>query len=541
MAGRIPQYERQIAAQANRRVVDIPVANYDTGEGRTLKQVGEAVGEFGRRINDAQRDEQLARADRTIREKLDRLKLDIENDRETPDEKLEEKFSTEAQKIVDETGKIIGSEPVRKLWNERALGFKADGGIWANKLGRTRQVDKVRAGHVETANQLDQQVGDPSVSAETFAANLAGEKALIARNAQRGFYSEEQARELTTRLDNVAVKDRMARTSSAVENLLLQGDTTGAEMLVAEFDGNGAQREALKKLKEGVERDIKAKANQAEAEKRKAEILASNAFEMDVLGGKAGYAQLQAKVEKGEISVNDQPALFRAIRAENDRKENEAKQAKMSAEMKAMLADRSADYRLGFDAFSTSNPAQFMGGYDKWNEQYRAFYDRMTPDDQRAIDRKQIEMAQTGQTASAAKMVYGLLEEEAKRVVPDWSIGSTAKGAPKQGAEFAGKLYAAAEQIAAQNGGGKDLTVDQVRSAVARALDAYQPGKWDNLPTNIYDNEADKVNARLQAGLDPAYDYQAEQQIRDAYYEKYGRSIPDAELKAYYAAAKGGK
>lgn len=538
MAGRIPQYERQLSAQANRRVVNIPVANYDTGEGRAIQQAGEALGEFGRRINDAQRDEQLARADRTVREKLDRLKLDLENDQQTPDDKLEEKFSTEAQKIVDETGKIIGSEPVRKLWNERALGMKADGGVWANKLGRSRQVDKIRAGHVETANALDKQVGDLGVAPETFAASIAGEKAVIARNVERGFYSKEIGADLSARLDALAVKDRFARTRAEVERLVGAGQSEDAKKLIDDFGGDVEQGRALRQAREAAEADVRAAANRAEKAKRDAEIVASNTFEMGLLKGVPGhnYRDLDQLVDKGVISINDAPSLRRSIRAEHDRAEAEAKAAKLSAEQKAFLADRSADYRLVFDAYSMTAPAMFLGGYDTWSDDLRQRYDLMVPDDQRAIDRKLIEMSQEGQTASAAKQVYGALVDEAKRVVPDWRIGSDAKDAPNEGAEFAGKLAKVAEEIS-QDNGGKPLTVQQVRDAVARALDAYEPGKWSQLPTNL----GDAINARIQAGVSPDYDYDAEEMIFDEFRKTNGRAPTQAELEAAYNAVKGGK
>lgn len=539
----LPQVEQQLTPNPSRRVIDGVRAPVNDSVGKAVMQLGDEFTEIAGRVQKSNDDREMITADRIARERLDRLKFDLEhNEPETPDAAIKDRWRQESTQIITEAAAGLTNGQARSLWTERAKGWQADGAIWSETLGLKRSVDRARGAHITAEADLEKKAGDLAISHETFAASIAGQKAAILRDTERGIFDKATAAERVAALDKVLEKDRFSRARAEVERLVTAGKADDAKKLIDDFGGDVEQGRALRQAREGAEQDVRAAANRAEKEKRDAEILASNTFEMGLLKGEAGhsYRDLDRMVETGVISLNDAPQLRRSIRAEQDRAKAEAESSKLSSAQKEYMKDRSSDYRLVFDAVSMTDPAGFLQGYDKWDDSLKARYNVMTPDDQRAVDRKLLEMSVKGQTSGATKEYYDVLLAEAKRVVPDFEIGSTAKKADPRGKEFAGKLARAAETIS-KEGGGTPLTVQQARDVVARALANYEPGKWDNLATNQADNPNSTVNARLRAAVDPNYDYQAEQQIRDAYYEKFGRSIPDDELKRYYAAAKAGK
>ncbi len=528
------------AAQNTRGVVDIPVPDFSgqKAAAQALGEVGKTMLEFGNRLQEAETDRKIVTATNNTRSELDKARRAVLEDPNVKPEEYETHYQKLSDEIIKRNGAPIAGSGARAqaIWAQHTGDWQLSGTIQMRDATRRKQIETATAEVIATNASTLKQVGDLSLSAETVAENLAAQKDLNERQVMAGTLGKDDAVRLNLELDQGLQKDKLFRARDSVERLTMAGDDTGAEMMIAEFAGSAEEQKALKQAREATQQDMRAEKSRLEAEQRKAELKVANAFEMDVLQGNVGFKDLQAAVDKGEISINDQPALYRSIRAEQDRKKAEAAQSKMSAEMKAFITDRSADYKLVLDAFSMSAPAQFIGGYDNWSPQLKSFYDQMTPDDQRAVDRKQIEMGAAGQTASEAKTVYGALVDEAKRVVPDWRIGSDAKDAPKDGVAFAGKLYQVAEEISKQNGG-KPLTIPQVRDAVARALDAYDPGKFGQMPTNL----GDDINARVQAGVSPDYDYAAEELIFDEFRKANGRAPTPAEVQAAYKAVKGGK
>ena len=102
MPGRIPQYDAQVAAQADRRVISTPVLNQDVGEGDALRAVGGAIDagvELAVKLETANQDRQITTADRVAREKLDRLKFDLENTSpDVADEDLKKRYQERLRK-----------------------------------------------------------------------------------------------------------------------------------------------------------------------------------------------------------------------------------------------------------------------------------------------------------------------------------------------------------------------------------------------------------------------------------------------------------
>ena len=531
----LPQVEQQLTPNPSRRVIDGVRAPVNDSVGKAVMQLGDEFTEIAGRVQKSNDDREMITADRIARERLDRLKFDLEhNEPETPDAAIKDRWRQESTQIITEAAAGLTNGQARSLWTERAKGWQADGAIWSETLGLKRSVDRARGAHITAEADLEKKAGDLAISHETFAASIAGQKAAILRDTERGIFDKATAAERVAALDKVLEKDRFSRARAEVERLVTAGKADDAKKLIDDFGGDVEQGRALRQAREGAEADVRAAAAKAETEKRKAEVIVANQFEMGILKGEPGhsYRDLDTMVEKGVISINDKPALWRAKRAEDDRKEAEAKQAKLSAAEKAALINRSKDFKLMFDAYSGDYPSAFMGGKGSWPEALRQRYELMTPDDQRAIDALSLDMQTKGKAASETNTVYNLLIDEADRAVPDWKLGSKAdaKKRPTESLEFAGVLRGFAE-VTANTLGGKTPTNDQIRDVVARALQSYRPDKYGQLPGA----------AALSAKINPGYDYGAEELIRDEFYKTNGRSPTEAELKSAYQAVTGGK
>lgn len=143
------RYESQVAAQANRRIIDQPTVTPDTAVGDALQGIGKATFEIATRIKQSQTDQEIVKAERVAKEKLDRLKFDIEQTpSDTPDEDLTALWSQQSDDIIKEASAGIGATKARELWSERAKGWQGEGDLWTRDLGRKRGVDRVRAVHV---------------------------------------------------------------------------------------------------------------------------------------------------------------------------------------------------------------------------------------------------------------------------------------------------------------------------------------------------------------------------------------------------------
>lgn len=544
MAGRIPQYERQVAAQADRRVISTPVLNQDVGEGDALRAIGGAINEgveLAVRLEKANQDRQITTADRVAREKLDRLKFDLENTSpDVPDEDLKKRYQEQSEAAIQEAGRTIANSRARDIFTERAKGYQSEGALWTDRQALKRGVDRTRAGHVTAITEIEAKAGDVTIKRETVLTDIAGEKAAVERARQMGVYTQEQAAELNAKLDGVAVKDYKIRWSAGVVSTARAGDFETAEKMVAEEKTiSSAEREDALSA-------IQRERTKQEKEKAEGQRALANAMEVDILDGRVTRSQIDEAVALGTINPNDQPVLIRSLRAEEARRRAEAEQARMTAAERKAMEERSEDVRFVFEAMADMSPSKFLTGPDGWSETERKYYSLMTPADQRAVDRKLLDMQLGGQTTTAAGSVYSALVDEAKRIVPEWQLSSDAKNLDENSLPFRGALRKAAEQIAKEKGG-KPLTVDEARDAVARALRSYQPDKWMGLPTNqrdIYLENPGAASFKTEAGIMAtdggsrfAYDEGANirNEIRAEWIKAKGKPPTKAELDAEYA------
>lgn len=321
-----------------------------------------------------------------------------------------------------------------------------------------------------------------------------------------------------------------------VRGFAKQGKFAEAEALVTDAAAqlDPTQRRAFESVIEDAKNDIERERLKQEKERAESQRLEGNRAEMLILDGQLNRSGIDALVSSGKVSENDKPALVRALRAEDDRRRAEAEQARMSAAERKAMEERSEDMKFIFEAMADMSPSKFLTGPDGWSETEKKYYSLMTPADQRAVDRKLLDMQISGVTTTAAGSVYSALVDEAKRIVPEWQLSSDAKNLDQNSLPFRGVLRAAAEQIA-QEKGGKPLTVDEARDAVARALRSYQPDKWMGLPTNDRDAWMDR------AGAAAPYDEDANirNEIRAEWIKAKGKPPTKAELDAEFARVVG--
>lgn len=530
------------AAQNTRGVVDIPIPDFSgqRAGAEALDSVGKAMLEFGNKLQKEKEDHELVKADADMRVRMDKARQHIELDPETPDAALPQRWKQESELIIKEVGGGISSSRARELWEIRARGVQGEGDVWSQNLLRKRQVDKVGGAYITMASEAEEMAGDPSISPETYASKLDGLRALTAQHLAGGFIGDEEAAKRVALLESYAVKDVKMRWSAGVLAVARTGDFDGAEKMIDDAKGlSVAEREsALSSV--GRERNLQ------EKEKADNQRAMGNAMEVDILDGRVTRSQIDEAVALGTVNPNDAPVLIRALRAEDDRRRAEAEQARMTAAERKAMEERSENVKFVFEAMADMSPSKFLTGPDGWSETERKYYSLMTPADQRAIDRKLLDMQVSGQTTTAAGSVYSALVDEAKRIVPEWQLSSDAKNLDENSLPFRGALRAAAEQIA-KDKGGKPLTVDEARDAVARALRTYQPDKWLNLPTNqrdVYLENPGAASFKTEAGIMAtdggsrfAYDEGANirNEIRSEFIRTKRREPTKAELDAEYA------
>jgi len=504
-------------AQQTRGVVDVPVPD-TSGEkaaGRAMVEVGSKLYEFGAKIQQAQVDRQVVAASRKTREDLDRAYRDLEQAGDLDPTQFEKLYRETSDKIISENAKAVPGGG-RAMWEERARNWQSDGVIQSRNLTRTRQLEAARANLINENAAVGKQVGDLSLSEATVEASILGQRGLIDRQVREGFLGKDDGARLIAELDTYLQKDKLFRARDSVERLTMAGDDVGAETMIAEFKGTAEEQKALSQAREAAQQDMRAETSRQEAERRKAEIKASNEFEMGVLTEGYGYKQLQSAVDRGEISINDQPALYRSIRAEQDRKKAEAAAAKLTEAEKNEWKAWSQKTSFELESSATMTAAEFMRDPTQWEPDLYERYQNLTPEDQRALNKKRLAMRETGRTTPEIDRIENRLLDEAKRIAPsDWKIGSTGQNKSTQARELAGFLREAATGMAPETGG-RDLTPEQLRSAAALAIGRVTGGenlpvvqweKWSadaDVPTlgNIYSNSVDR--RRRDGVSDPA-------------------------------------
>ena len=531
------------AAQNTRGVVDIPIPDFSgqRAGAEALDSVGKAMLEFGNKLQKEKEDHELVKADADMRVRMDKARQHIELDPETPDAALPQRWKQESEAIIKEVGGGISSSRARELWEIRARGVQGEGDVWSQNLLRKRQVDKVGGAYITMASEAEEMAGDPSISPETYASKLDGLRALTAQHLAGGFIGDEEAAKRVALLESYAVKDVKMRWSADVLAVARTGDFDGAEKMIAGAKGlSVAEREdALS----GVGRER----NRFKVEQAERWGINDANFQVGILEGKNGYQHIDDAIANGDLNPATRDTLYRAKRAEDDRREAEAAQSALSKAQKLDAEEASKDARFILDAFALTNESMFLSGYDKWPTPYQNAFDAMTGDGKRAVLLKTLEQPK-GDRASAARETLNTLLDEAKRVVPEWKLGSDADPAklPKDAIPFKGELLKVAERIAKAKDG-KPLTVDEARDAVARALREYQPDKWMNLPTNqrdVYLENPGAASFKTEAGIMAtdggsrfAYDEGANirNEIRSEFIRTKRREPTKAELDAEYA------
>lgn len=515
-------------AQQTRGVVNVPVPD-TSGEkaaGRAQVEIGSKLFEFGQKLHQAQVDREVVNASRKTRDELDRAYRGLAESGDDPTT-FEQRYQEATNKIIAENAKLVPNS-ARELWSQRAKDWQLEGTFQTRSLVRTKQLEGARANLITDNETVLKQVGDLSLSRETVVANLTAQKGLNDRHVADGVSGKDDAARLNAVIDNGLQKDLLIRTRDSVEKLTMAGDDVGAETMIAEFDGTAEEQKALKQAREATQQDMRAAQNRAKADQREAEIKAANTFEMDVLKGNVGFRDLQAAVDRGDISINDQPALYRSIRAEADRRKTEAAAAnKLTDAEKEEWKTWSQTAMYSLQSSATMTPAQFMLDPEtQWDPQLYEIYKHMTPEDQRQLDRSRLEMRETGKTANEVDRIENMLVDEAKRIAPaNWEVGSGKTKKTAQSVELAGYLRQAAAEMAPETGGAK-LTPEQVRSAAALAVGRMKEGK--NLPVVQWETYAyDFANS---SDIDKG----AYSESFAAFQKQYGRAPTPAEARAAY-------
>lgn len=502
---RIPTVEQQLGFEPSKRVVEGIRTPVDDGIAQGLMKLGQAGVEIAGRIQKATLDHELVKADTDLRVRLDKARQAIELDAETPDVAIPQRWKQESDKIIGEVGGTISSGRARELWTTRARGVQAEGDTWSANLQRTRQVDKVRAGYVTMAAEAEAMAGDQSISPETYATKLDGLRALNASQMASGFVDKEEGAKRQAQLDGLRAKDNQIRLSDAAEALVRAGDEVGAKELLDSV-GDAATRKLVEASIKSTKNEIEAERAKAEKEVREAQIKFSNELEVGVLKGEIrSEKDIQAAVNQGQIHVNDQPALIRALREEQNRRKIEAERAtKLTPEQAAELKERSQNALAYFKGMANDSRTAsfFMKDRTEWSEQDRLIFEGMDGDSQRAVLSLQVEKKTAGGTQDAVSKVYADLMTEAKRWAPkEWMLGGESVDAKKrkENADMTAMIWKLAEKLAPEVGA-NPLQQKQAQAHVAQAFSNYDPKRtWINIPAVSEAASKDRLNAIGQA------------------------------------------
>lgn len=451
-----------------------------------------------------------------------------------------------AQLAIDmQNGRVAGSDYVRDLEKERQ---KLKSEVWATVPKRIQGSTQAQANwnDIWTSSEISSQRTAVAWQAEqetkfakrTLDEGLANMAAIVevdpdsaARQLDiwgKGLPTYAGLLDAET-LADAQTKGTQVILQGAVRGLSKQGRFDEAEKLVTQAAGklDPQQRKAFESVIEDARNDIRREQERQDTERNKAQRLAGNRFEADVIDGKVNRTMLDERVKSGEISENDKPTLMRALRAEDDRRKAAAAESKLNASEKAEWTTWSERASLTLQSSGTMTPAQFMSDTSQWPKEYQEIYRHLTPDDQRGIIRKQIEMRETGKTFNEVDRIEAMLLDEAKRIAPtEWKVGSQAANKTSQAVELAGFLRQAAQRMAPEVAGTK-LTPDQVRDATALALGQIKGA--ENLPVVTWS----KFRADL-GSADNTMDQATYNEAFEAFRKQYGRDPSMAEARAAY-------
>lgn len=489
------RYESQVAAQANRRVIDQPTFAADTSMGDAIQNVGKVGLEIAGRMQKAKTDGEIIKAEIDARTRLDRLKLDLEADAETPDEAIPVRWRQESEAILKEAAGAISSESARTLWSERAKGWQGEGENWSVGLQRRRQVGKLRAGFLGMAAEAEALAGDASITADAYAVRLDAMRALNAQQVAGGIVDPETSAKREADLAALAGKDRALRWNAEVGALADQGQFDAANALVAEGDKAGIPRAYVEDAKSAI---TSAK-NRIEKERNERMNVNDANFQVDVMAGKKGYRHVDEAIARGELDPSRRDTLYRVVREEEDRRKREAEESKLSAADRAKLEQNSKDNLLAFELLAQDSPANFMADPAQWSDAYKQAYGEMTPGDQRAVLKMHNEMRINGRSANTYASVLGDVMAEAKRFAPSLMD----EKANKDGyVKLQGILFDMTKKLAVDSGG-KPITAEQARKTVLQALGSYDSKKYGagvnlalNFDADLYRRVVEQMTAK---------------------------------------------
>jgi hypothetical protein len=502
------RYQSQVAAQANRRIIETPQTQADTSIGDALQHVGKVALEIQERIQKSQQDQQILKAERETKTRLDKLKYDLEADAETPSSALPVRYRQESDAIIKEMAAGITSETARNMWTERAKGWQGEGENWTLGLKRKRDVDGVRAGYVTTLADIEKKAGDTTISAETFKEILDGGIVGVRNGIASGMIAADIGAEYEARLQGYRTKDLDLRTVQNVDALIAQGRVAEARSQFmanykdmspetrAKMDaGLKASEQDFAVVTKGDEIWDKANGDFGKAIKLAAEE--KDPATRIKLETRLGQKQTQAKVAEDarQDGLQDQlwkhvvnggtimsasavvrgaidPSRMGAIRAYESARDTESG---MTAAQKAQVEQASNVAKYGFEWLSRQNPRAFMEGFNSWPADYQTAYKAMTPADQLSIMGKRDTMVQTGVTSDAIDKVMQDVVKDAQRAAP--SLMSTEKANASAKFTFEGILYKNAKTLS-QMQGGVAISPEMARKIVLQSMAEYDQKKF---------------------------------------------------------------
>lgn len=547
---KIPNYEQQGDFRPSGRIVQGVRTPADDGIARGVQKLGQATLEVAGRIQQANLDQELVKAETDLRVRMDKARQAIELDPETPDVAIPKRWQQESEAIIGEIGGTISSGRARELWTIRARGLQAEGDTWSVNLQRKRQVDGVRAGFVAMASEAEAQAGDMSISEETYAAKVDALRALNDTQVAGGFVDKEEGARRQAVLENLALKDRTMRWSANIDALVKAGRMAEAE----EVFSVGAARvdpATRQRMREGLDASKQEYAAVEQRDAIWAEAKGDYGKALQ-LAGRIKDAPLRLKVEAG---LNQKLAQTEAARQQG----KETAQRSLWGHMLAggtianappsVLAategaidfarayENARDREAGMDAATlkeftlyssrvrnmlesgvTMPPNVFMSDPSSWRSDHRQFFESLSAADQTAIHEKRENMRDKGTDVTEVDRVEKALWSEIMRIAPkSWRLDDTRTDSAMK-VELTSVIRQQATKVA-QDMGGAPIKLDDIRAYAALALGQTNEGmkldytRWNKFSSNFRPD----ASGAYPYDRDPA-DWAAAEQIATQWY-----------------------
>lgn len=500
----IPTYESNMAAQANKRIIEQPTFAPDNSMGNALLKVADVGTEIALRVEKANTDREVITANRLAQEQIEKAKFDLEQDQTIADDQIQPTLRKTAETILSKTAEGISSARAREMWSEQAKGsLLLEGDDWARKQQLRRGADRARGSHVAAISSLDAKAGDLTLPAETFGKFIQDERSSITRNMERGVIDREQAARLNADLDNLARKDFTIRWSSNIDEDVKNGNIAEAKAKLAAGAGK-VDGETWSKMKTGLDAsekdfEVVSKGDQywEQAKGDYGAYLKLTAKEKDPdlrlkLEQRGGQKLQQSKaaedarqdglqermwahVQGGGTIMNAPPSLrasidpnrLSSIRAFESARDEEKGLTGPALAVKKLQSASISNILQSRDAMP---PEVFMNDPGTWSPRNFAMYQAMTPDDQIKMDEARRKMRDGGGTYETQNKVEGQLLDLAKTVAPkSWGLTKDADQRTPETERLLGELRGEAVRLMKENGNA-DLTPDQLKQSIAKAL-----------------------------------------------------------------------